>query len=93
MNRDWMQDALCTTTDPEVFFPQPPDGIRWETGARERKAAVKRATRVCQACHVKAECLNYGMTLGITTGIWGGVDFDDSRLLRIRLRQQRRKTA
>jgi hypothetical protein len=65
----WTIDALCTQFDPEMFFP--------ETGASGREAK-----RVCAACPVIAECLQYG--LRETSGVYGGLSARERKILRNR---------
>jgi len=71
---EWVSDALCAQTDPEVFYPQ--------VGG-----TVAPAKRVCAACPVLAECRDYALTTGELDGVWGGLSETDRRRLR---RQARR---
>ncbi|MFJ2110554.1 WhiB family transcriptional regulator [Streptomyces sp. NPDC087850] len=64
----WRADALCAQTDPELFYPEP--------GGSH---AV--AKRVCMACPVRRECLNYAIDSGQTWGIWGGLSQEGLRRL------------
>lgn len=57
---DWMQDALCAQTDPDMFFPELGD------------PAVDART-ICGTCPVRDACLEYAIRNGITHGIWGGL--------------------
>lgn len=59
MPEPWVQEALCAQTDPELFFP--------EVGG-----STKAAKRICGACPVEAECLEYALRMGQREGIWGG---------------------
>jgi WhiB family redox-sensing transcriptional regulator len=54
---DWQADALCTTTDPDAFFP-------------EKSHSPRPAKTICGMCPVKAPCLEIGM--GHDFGIFGG---------------------
>lgn len=56
----WHQDALCTQTDPEIFFPEKGDPSR-------------SAKRVCSACLVREDCLAYALRNHEPFGIWGGL--------------------
>lgn len=67
----WARDGLCAQTDPDAFFP----------GKGENPTAAK---RVCDACPVKARCVEYALAHPALTGVWGGTT--------IRERQQLRKT-
>lgn len=65
----WRARALCTETDPEVFFP-------------ERGGKTRPAKRVCRSCEVRAECLAYALGHGVEHGIWGGTSEQERRRLR-----------
>lgn len=57
----WKDDGLCAEVDPDLFFP--------ETGARTTAGDAK---KVCLACPVRLQCLEYALSHG-ETGIWGGM--------------------
>jgi WhiB family redox-sensing transcriptional regulator len=65
----WMSGALCAQTDPEVFFP-------------EKGGSTREAKKVCRACDVRAECLEYAFTHGEHFGIWGGLSEQGRRALK-----------
>lgn len=46
MSRDWLENAGCLDTDPELFHPR-----------SCRPAAYAPALAVCSACPVKEDCL------------------------------------
>lgn len=56
----WMDDGLCAQTDPEAFFP-------------ERGGSTRDAKRICMACEVRVECLEYALGNGEQFGVWGGL--------------------
>lgn len=56
---DWNQ-ALCSQTDPEVFFPP-------------RGGTPKQAKDICARCEVRLECAEAGLRDLELTGIWGGL--------------------
>lgn len=56
----WQDRALCAETNPDEFFPN-------------KGRSTKEAKRVCAACEVRAECLNYALENGEAWGIWGGL--------------------
>lgn len=56
----WSERALCASTDPEAFFP-------------ELGGSTREAKKICLACEVRVECLDYAMTHGERFGIWGGL--------------------
>lgn len=78
-SKNWMDEAVCLTVDPEVFFP-----IANRKGTQVRAQQVKQATRVCANCPVLDECFNYAKLMNITDGIWGGIDFEDPLNKRLR---------
>ena len=44
----WQERALCAQTDPESFFP-------------EKGGSTREAKKVCLACEVRSECLEYAL--------------------------------
>ena len=69
MSLDWQEDANCTTTDPDAFFP--------ETGAN-----VGQLRKICGQRTVTAECLALGMQYH--TGFFGGKTVVERRAMRER---------
>lgn len=67
----WQSDALCAQTDPEAFFP-------------EKGGSTRDAKKVCGACNVRAECLEYALSNDERFGIWGGLSERERRRLRKR---------
>ncbi len=67
----WQTDALCAQTDPEAFFP-------------EKGGSTRDAKKVCGACNVKAQCLEYALASDERFGIWGGLSERERRRLRKR---------
>ena len=66
---EFRQHGVCAQTDPEAFYPA--DG-QSATGA----------VRVCQACPVRAECLEYALRHDERFGVWGGMTEQQRRRLR-----------
>jgi WhiB family redox-sensing transcriptional regulator len=66
---DWQEFALCAETDPEAFFP-------------EKGGSTKNAKKVCAACPVRRECLEYALDHDERFGIWGGLSERERRRLR-----------
>jgi WhiB family transcriptional regulator, redox-sensing transcriptional regulator len=64
----WQDRGLCAQTDPEAFFP-------------EKGGSVRDAKRVCWACEVRAECLEYALEHGEQWGIYGGMSPKERRAL------------
>ncbi|WP_081746755.1 WhiB family transcriptional regulator [Arthrobacter sp. H5] len=67
----WQADALCAQTDPEAFFP-------------EKGGSTRDAKKVCGACTVKSQCLEYALANDERFGIWGGLSERERRRLRKR---------
>jgi WhiB family redox-sensing transcriptional regulator len=65
----WQTDSLCAQTDPEAFFP-------------EKGGSTRDAKRICTACEVKAQCLEYALKNDERFGIWGGLSERERRKLR-----------
>jgi len=65
---DWRNLALCPQTDPEIFFP-------------EKGGSTREAKKVCRACEVRAECLDYALENREPWGIWGGLSDQERRQL------------
>jgi WhiB family transcriptional regulator, redox-sensing transcriptional regulator len=65
----WQSDALCAQTDPETFFP-------------EKGGTTSPAKKICAACEVKTECLEYALENDERHGIWGGLSEGELRKLR-----------
>ena len=56
----WSEKALCAQVSPEAFFP-------------EKGGSTREAKKLCMACEVRTECLDYAMVHGERFGIWGGL--------------------
>ena len=68
----WQERALCAQTDPESFFP-------------EKGGSTREAKKVCLACEVRSECLEYALAHRIEHGVWGGAsERERRRILRRR---------
>ena len=65
----WQADALCAQTDPEAFFP-------------EKGGSTRDAKKVCAACTVRSQCLEYALANDERFGIWGGLSERERRRLR-----------
>lgn len=67
----WQDDALCTSADPEFWFPQ--------VGQPANK--IKRV--FCRQCPVQVDCLTFSFTSNERFGVWGGIsEFPRAMLLR-----------
>ncbi|WP_406286140.1 WhiB family transcriptional regulator [Embleya sp. NBC_00896] len=65
----WQERALCAQTDPESFFP-------------EKGGSTREAKKVCLACEVRDECLEYALANDERFGIWGGLSERERRRLK-----------
>lgn len=65
---DWRKMAACKGMDPELWFPLG-DGAE--------------ARAVCARCPVADDCLAWALAIGATDGIFGGLDVEDRRALRL----------
>src|SRR5262245_7958944 len=64
---DWRDYAACRGLDPDM----------WELAPGYRHSGLyQTAHRICDGCHVKAECLAFAKENGACGMIFGGVDFD-----------------
>lgn len=57
-----MAEALCSQTDPEIFFP-------------EKGGETMTAVQVCRRCPVQATCLQWAIDNNETYGVWGGMSY------------------
>lgn len=77
-DRGWRQKAVCTQTDPEIFYPEPGQSPR-------------AAKRICGTCQVRTECLRDALNRrDITFGVRGGLTPTQRRKL---LRHSTRRAA
>lgn len=61
MSLEWIQDANCTTEDPEIFFAAQGDFL-----------TTREAKKVCGACPVIGSCLMHALNDPSLYGVWGG---------------------
>jgi WhiB family transcriptional regulator, redox-sensing transcriptional regulator len=76
LNEDWWSTAACRSAEPEIFFP---------ISNVMARADIARAKRICAACPVTRQCLNYALHHRQEQGIWGGLTDDERRLVRRRV--------
>lgn len=62
-------DPLCAQTDPEVFFPQPTNGL----DGRSVYFNERQAKAICKQCPLINDCLAYALQYD-EQGIWGGTN-------------------
>ncbi|WP_407923950.1 WhiB family transcriptional regulator [Corynebacterium comes] len=69
VEQEWQDQALCAQTDPEAFFP-------------EKGGSTREAKRICMACPVRDDCLEYALEHDERFGIWGGLSDRERRRLK-----------
>ena len=72
IEQEWQDQALCAQTDPEAFFP-------------EKGGSTREAKRICKACAVRDDCLEYALEHDERFGIWGGLSERERRKLKKKL--------
>lgn len=65
---DWHLYALCSGMDTEVFFGTDDTDVRPTISV----LAIDRAKRVCDACPVFGQCLEWALTKREEYGVWAG---------------------
>lgn len=76
---DWREQALCSETDPDLFFPEPNEG----------KSRTRAAKLICERCEVRLECLATAIENHEQYGIWGGLSPRERGQVRRQRRTQR----
>lgn len=71
---DWRDDAACSGMDGEIWFP-----VVHTPGWEDQLA---RAKKICAACPVRQECLEYALDTGQRAGVWGGLSEKEREELR-----------
>ena len=64
---DWQLHGSCRGVDSSVFFH--PDGER----GRAREMREHRAKAICRECPVLVRCREHALSVGETSGVWGGM--------------------
>ena len=72
---DWMDQARCSETDAEAFFP-------------EKGGSTRYAKKVCMACEVRTDCLEWAIATDQRFGVWGGMSERERR----KIKQDRAET-
>jgi WhiB family redox-sensing transcriptional regulator len=81
----WRARSACLDSDPDVFFPVGSSGPAVEQ--------IETARRICDACDVSVECLEFALATNQEAGIWGGTTEEERRKLRKSWLAQQRFTA
>ncbi len=63
----WQALAACRKpgVDQMLFFPH------FITGPAAKR--IRKAKKICARCSVSRDCLDYGLSIGCTEGIYGGM--------------------
>jgi WhiB family redox-sensing transcriptional regulator len=70
----WRDEASCRDTNPDLFFPIGTTG--------QALVQIDNAKRVCQACPVQRDCLDFALATNQDSGVWGGTSEEERRKLR-----------
>jgi WhiB family redox-sensing transcriptional regulator len=70
---DWLRSAACVGEDPDLFFPVDAAGPALED--------IASAKRICARCPVAAPCLCWALSIGQTSGGWGGTGEEERAAL------------
>jgi WhiB family transcriptional regulator, redox-sensing transcriptional regulator len=65
----WTEAALCAQVGDDFWFP-------------EKGGSTREAKKVCRACEVKSDCLDYALENDERFGIWGGMSERERRRLK-----------
>lgn len=65
----WMEEAVCATVDPELWYP-------------EKGGSTQEAKFLCSRCPVAARCLEYALANQEVWGVWGGLSGRERRSLK-----------
>jgi WhiB family transcriptional regulator, redox-sensing transcriptional regulator len=60
---DWYYDAVCSSVDPDLWFPEQEDGRNTTTAAKS----------ICRTCPAVQLCAEYAITRPDLDGVWGGL--------------------
>jgi WhiB family redox-sensing transcriptional regulator len=82
---DWRHRALCRDEDPELFFPIGTTG--------PALVQIEQAKAVCRRCPAVEACLDWALSSGQDSGVWGGLSEDERRALKRRQARTRVRTA
>ncbi len=85
---DWQEDAACREYDNILFFGEDQGESELERQHREAEAKA-----VCQRCPVMQSCLEWALSSGQDSGVWGGLSEDERRALKRRTARTRVRTS
>ena len=70
----WRRRSACRDSSPDIFFPIGTTGPALEH--------IDTAKRICSACQVRSECLEFALATNQEAGIWGATTEEERRKLR-----------
>jgi WhiB family redox-sensing transcriptional regulator len=79
LDDQWAAKAACRGEDPTLFDTEPV--LRSRAAHDARDAAAK---EICHSCPVKDACLQHAMAMGEPDNVWGMMNPEDRRAMRIR---------
>ena len=80
---EWRRSAAFRGCDVELFFPVSTTGPAIDQ--------ITAAKAVCDACPVRADCLDFALVTNQEAGVWGGATEEERRRLRRSWLAQRRR--
>lgn len=83
----WQERALCRGEELSLFF-----GVEHERGP-EKEAREEFAKSICNACPVRAECLEEALRDAPQHGVWGGMTADERTVERRNILRRKRNAA
>jgi len=74
--------ASCQDYPADWWFPQEVAGTskKWS-----RTPEAMKARKICEGCLAQRECLNYALAYSGLAGIWGGLDYQERRVIQEKL--------
>jgi WhiB family redox-sensing transcriptional regulator len=76
IHETWHLQASCRGPEAQLFFPPAVGERREDRDLREARAKV-----ICNACSVRADCLEFALRVREPHGIWGGLTESERRPL------------
>lgn len=73
-DQQWRRRSACRDSSPDIFFPIGTTGPALEH--------IDTAKRICSACQVRPECLEFALATNQEAGIWGATTEEERRKLR-----------
>jgi len=81
----WRATSACRDSDPDIFFPIGSTGPALEQ--------IETAKRICTACDVSNDCLEFGLATNQFFVVWCGTTEEERRKLRKNWLAEQRRAA